>query len=539
MDFFAKQSIRLKILFIPIVGAIGFLVYLLVSLTAMNQNLDKLTNAKDVQFPLLQISAASLTKLENIKQTLADAAGMGEADKLDAANLLYNELKNELNRAASVDNSNSQTVNRLISDLDSYYSQAYSLSKRIVDGTADFSKLAGQSQQMTEKLTELQTNLTSFNNARNTEFVNAFNEVNNNTEATVQSGIIIGVVTIVFLFLVSVPISFAIKNSLEDIKNSMRSIAEEDGDLTRRIETTSKDEIGQMVYWFNTFIEKLQNAIKQTVDTALPLAETASHIKELTTQSQVIFNQQYESSNQAHSSVESMNQSVERISNNASNASTSANDAQQIANTGLDDVQKTINSIQALAQNIADSTETVVLLEQGSTKVNVVLDVIKGIAEQTNLLALNAAIEAARAGEQGRGFAVVADEVRSLASRTQESTEEINQILEELQVSAKEAVTKMESSRTQVNRSVEQAGDAGESLKTITDTVSGISQMNEEIAADTNQQIEISNHLVESVADIQEKTKQSNESSDELAAVSEKLAELASVLESITTQFKV
>ncbi|TQV75415.1 HAMP domain-containing protein [Aliikangiella marina] len=539
MDFFAKQSIRLKILLIPIVGAIGFLVYLLVSLTAMNQNLDKLTNAKDVQFPLLQISATSLTKLENIKQTLADAAGMGEADKLEAANAIYNQLKNELRRAASVDNSNGQVINQLIAELDSYYSQAYSLSKRIVDGTADFSKLAEQSQQMTDKLTALQSNLTNFNTARNSDFVEAFDDVRSNTEATVQLGITIGIVTIVFLFVVSVPISFAIKNSLEDIKNSMRSIAEEDGDLTRRINTTSKDEIGQLVHWFNIFIEKLQTAIKQTVDTARPLAETATHIKELTTQSQVIFNQQYESSHQANTSVEAMNQSVERISNNASNASTCANEAQQGANKGLEDVQKTINSIQELAKNIADSSETVVLLEQGSSKVNVVLDVIKGIAEQTNLLALNAAIEAARAGEQGRGFAVVADEVRNLASRTQESTEEINQILEGLQVSAKDAVTKMESSRTQVNRSVEQAGDAGESLQAITSTVSEISQMNEEIAADTNQQIEISNHLVESVADIQEKTKQSNESSDELANVSERLAELASVLESITKQFKV
>lgn len=515
------------------------MIYLFISLFAMNNNLVLLHNAKNIQFPLLQFSSESLIKLEKIKETLGDAAGMAEPDKLDAANVIHQELKDTLYKAAEIDSSNTSNINELIKQLESYYQLAYALSKSIVDGTADYSTLAEKSQQMSERLEKLQQDLKVFNEARNEEFIEAFNSVNEKTESTVTIGIIVGVITIVLLFAVSLPISTGIKGSIDEIIVSMRRIAEEDGDLTRRINSASQDEIGELVRWFNTFIEKLQNTIKQTVETAIPLAETASAIKQLTSRTQTIFEQQLVSSNQSQSSVDEMNQSVERISNNAANASTSAGDAKEGANNGLNDVQKTIDSIQSLAQNITESSDAVLKLEQGSSKVNVVLEVIKGIAEQTNLLALNAAIEAARAGEQGRGFAVVADEVRNLALRTQESTEEINQILEELQVSAKDAVSKMESSQNQVNVSVERASDAGDSLKNITETVSQINRMNQEIAGDTSQQIEISGRLVDSVADIQEKTQESNSASSELTEVSEKLSGLASVLESIATQFKV
>lgn len=505
----------------------------------MNQNLDSLNNAKDIQFPLLQISAESLNKLEDIKASLGDAVSMGEEDKLKTANQLYDQLKNDLNHAANIDSSTSSEIRALIEELESYYVQAFALSKGFVDETADFSTLAEQSKEMTEKLAKVQKGLNNFNKDRNEEFINAFNSVNQKTESTVSVGITVGIITIALLFVVAYPISSATKSSIEQISSSMKRIAEEDGDLTSRINSTSKDELGVLVHWFNTFIGKLQNTIKQTVDTALPLAHTATNIRDLSSQSQEIFEKQLVSSEQSQISVGEMNQSVESISANALNASKSAAEARQGANKGLDDVQLTIESIQKLSKNIEESSETVAKLEEGSNKVNVVLEVIKGIAEQTNLLALNAAIEAARAGEQGRGFAVVADEVRNLASRTQESTEEINGILEELQSAAKEAVEKMENSRSQVNKSVECAGDAGESLQTITVTVGEINTLNEEIADNTSQQKEISNRLVTSVSDIKSKTQESSKASQQLTSASGELSELASVLESIATQFKV
>lgn len=186
-----------------------------------------------------------------------------------------------------------------------------------------------------------------------------------------------------------------------------------------------------------------------------------------------------------------------------------------------------------------ESAQTIIQLQEDTNRVNVVLEVIKGIAEQTNLLALNAAIEAARAGEQGRGFAVVADEVRNLASRTQESTEEINQMLDQLKTAASKAVSMMENSRSSVEMSVESVNEAGDSLLAITEAVQTITEMNGSIALATEQQHQVSGLIVGHVEEIQHCADEASEASSTIANVSNQLAELAGELENVTCQFKV
>ncbi|MEP1743152.1 MAG: methyl-accepting chemotaxis protein [Kangiellaceae bacterium] len=539
MDVVRRLSVQTKILVIPVFGAIGFLVYLLTSMSAMSDNVVLLKNAKDVQFPLLQISERSLIALDNIKIKLSDAVSMGEEEQLQQASQLYTTLKEQLNKAASIDSEIGAEVNDISSQLDSYFQHAYSLSKGMLDETIDFSTVGESSTKMSKLLADLQENLKSFNQRRSQDFLQAFVTVEEDTESTNSIGIIIGMTTIVLLFAVAIPISLSIKSSLTDIIGSMKNIAEEDGDLTVRITTQNQDEIGDLVFWFNSFIVKLHNAIDQTVGTAKPLAKAADTIRELTHRSQIIFEEQQASAEQSKLSVEEMNQSVERISQNAQQASESAGEATTEANKGFEVVQETVSSISQLADNITDSSTAVNKLEQGSNKVNVVLEVIKGIAEQTNLLALNAAIEAARAGEQGRGFAVVADEVRNLASRTQESTEEINVILDELKSAADDAVSKMELSQNMAENSVTNANLAGDSIQGITTKIVKIDKMNQEIADDTKYQSEVSHSLVKKVSAIQEKTSESNKASAQLDEASSQLSELAGVLETITSQFKV
>ena len=202
-------------------------------------------------------------------------------------------------------------------------------------------------------------------------------------------------------------------------------------------------------------------------------------------------------------------------------------------------MNQTVTGIQSLAQQIQSAATEVSQLEKDVMRVNVVLDVIKGIAEQTNLLALNAAIEAARAGEQGRGFAVVADEVRGLASRTQESTEEINSMLQQLQNAAKASVLAMESSTEHVNQSVSLAGTAGTSLQAISATVNTIDSMNDQIAAATEEQQTVSALMVQHVEETQQPTEQAGHYSQDLLTLSNELNGMAMSLSTVAQKFKV
>ncbi|NRD72133.1 methyl-accepting chemotaxis protein [Shewanella sp. VB17] len=539
MDFFRELSIRFKILLIPIVGAAGFCFYLGISMSSMSNIVSSLDNAYRIEYQLLQTSEYSLVRLDKISVTLGNSVTLSEVELLEVANNYADEIRTKIQVNINTDKNNAVFLQSLITDFDEYYHEAYGLSKDMVDGTADFSKIGQRSKDMSVKLLALQSKLSKFQSERSDSFNYAFESVSEQAESTSMIGVIVGSITIVLLFAVSVPIASAIRSNLKGIIDSMQNIAQENGDLTVRLSTKSKDEIGDLVFWFNSFIEKLQGVIKDVVDIAKPLAETSNSIQSLSKQTIVIFARQSDSIVQSRESVEEMNQSVASITTNAAEAASSAKNASVDADKGKQVVEHTVKGIRELSKNVNESAQTIIQLQEDTNRVNVVLEVIKGIAEQTNLLALNAAIEAARAGEQGRGFAVVADEVRNLASRTQESTEEINQMLDQLKTAASKAVSMMENSRSSVEMSVESVNEAGDSLLAITEAVQTITEMNGSIALATEQQHQVSGLIVGHVEEIQHCADEASEASSTIANVSNQLAELAGELENVTCQFKV
>jgi methyl-accepting chemotaxis protein len=234
-----------------------------------------------------------------------------------------------------------------------------------------------------------------------------------------------------------------------------------------------------------------------------------------------------------------MTTTTAEVGHNANQTAENTQETARIAREGASVVQKTADQIGSLSQEMSATSERIGRLREDSDNIGTVLGVIKSIAEQTNLLALNAAIEAARAGEQGRGFAVVADEVRSLAQRTQESTQEIEKIIQELQGSAHNAVESMNSSQSLIEDTVTNSRESGEILNTIQNNVDGINDMNSHIATAAQEQSSVAESVNVNITQIHNASKQVSDDADAVYKFSEKLSELSSDLKNELSQFKV
>ncbi|MED5326199.1 MULTISPECIES: methyl-accepting chemotaxis protein [Alteromonas] len=539
MNFLKKMPIATKIFLIPGIAALSFIIYLLITVYTALNNGATLEKVQKVQFPALQLSASTLVDMQKVRDTLASAVTTGDEDTLTMAQELAEEAKSGLNQIASISPEFRSEISRISSGFDNYFDVAYDVSQSMVNGTADFSRLGELSAQMNQSYDGAIAAMSQFRDAQQAAFEEAFKNTDSANTSLISTGVILAVVVTILLFGTAVPIVRGIKQSIDDVVRSLKDIAQENGDLTVRIETKSEDEIGELVYWFNQFMDKLQGVVRDVVEASLPLSNLAQNLRGVTEETQRTIDVQQKSATNAKRAVDTMSGSVDGVAHSAAQAASDANKATTAASEGRQIVQQTVTSIQQLAENVRETADVIARLESDSNKVGSVLDVIKGIAEQTNLLALNAAIEAARAGEQGRGFAVVADEVRTLASRTQQSTEEIQSTIEQLQNAAHSAVEVMSRGTEQATSSVETANKAGSSLETITSTIGRINQMNEQIAHNTEDQRTVAVDIVRHVDEIHERTEQTASRSGELGSMCNELADLAQHLESIAKQFRV
>lgn len=360
-------------------------------------------------------------------------------------------------------------------------------------------------------------------------------------DAVWNHAITIGIETLIGLALILMALSWisrSIRIPLKKVSLAMQNIVSGDGDLTKRLPDNGNDEVANISRYFNQFSQQINNIILQAKDASSQILLSNDAIQEISVNTLSLTTRQDSQSTVAKNNAEQMELAINKVAENAEAASNAANDANNHAQSGYQTMDVTQRKVVDLTENIKTSCEVIENLQAETDSIGSVLEVIQGIAEQTNLLALNAAIEAARAGEQGRGFAVVADEVRTLASRTQESTEEINAMISRLQEQALSAVNVMKLSNKESQETLSSTESASESIKSITSAVATINNMNQNIVDSIHQQRQSSKDISDSIGNITQSALGITANSDKVRQTAAELKQSSETLDAMLSGFK-
>ena len=349
---------------------------------------------------------------------------------------------------------------------------------------------------------------------------------------------LIALVMVAIFIAIGTALSSIVIRPIKVMADRLRDIGQGEGDLTQRLKVTSNDEPGQMAKSFNLFVSSIDSIVGRTKDSCKSIGQVADQTDALSTDLSNTVESQLNSVDQVSTAFNEMVSTANEVANNCTTAAQAAEAGEQQVQQGNNLIKRTMASLSSLEAEIQSSNESLVQLAEESDNIVSILDTIKGIAEQTNLLALNAAIEAARAGEQGRGFAVVADEVRTLAGRTAESTDEIDRILTSLQQQTKSAVEKMDSSVEVTKESVNHANETAAIFETILSSVLSIKDMTIQISATAEEQHLVAEDINKNVVNIHDDVQSTNELSTKVSQAATELNTLAKELQGMVEHFK-
>ncbi|MBD1556736.1 methyl-accepting chemotaxis protein [Vibrio sp. S9_S30] len=347
------------------------------------------------------------------------------------------------------------------------------------------------------------------------------------------------VICAVVIIGISVALLHVAFKPLQNLKSVVADLSKGSGDLTQRLDVASQDEIGQISHSINLFIQKLQNMFVEVSQSSRSIDNAVSQINSQTESNLRTLNNHNIETKQAITAINQMSATAESIAQNASDAAKLTEHTSANAEESKEIVSQAVNSVSALVDEVSSMSQSISTMSADTKQISTVLQVIGEIAEQTNLLALNAAIEAARAGEQGRGFAVVADEVRALAARTQDSTSQINEMLSKLRNATDNVVSAMESTRSSCENTAENTNKVMDSLNQVTDSVIEINELNALMATSADQQSLVTEEVSRNMVAIQQIVHQLNDNASNANTVNQTLDSTSRGLNEVVGRFKV
>ena len=523
------NTIRRKILASNGIVLAIMLVALMFVLVQINTNQELLAEE--------EVNVATLTEITEIEQKFMQFRTVGTEFLV----LLQNQNKEQrdtqyLELLSIFSNSPHSELKNLTESLELYYNQL----KQSASAFIDDDKMAGslllrQSTEISSQILEVLASQYQEHKMAVDQLANAVHD--SNSRVTFSIYLLLGTMLVAGIG-VSIFLANMISRALTSLQTTVEHI-ENEGDLTQRADIQTNDEIGNLAAAFNRLVDNFGNIVSEVMLQANQVATAAEQLSAITVQTSSGVRQQTDEIRMVATAMDQMTATVYEVASNAETASRSADDGNTEANNGSQVVSTTISAISELATDVEASADVIENLKGDSENIGTVIDVIKNIAEQTNLLALNAAIEAARAGEQGRGFAVVADEVRTLAQRTQQSTAEIEALVTALQGGAQQAVNVMAKSRKKAEVTVSQAQQAGESLNKITQAVGNILNVNTQIASAAEEQSATTAEITRNINNIQSIAEQTAQGAEQTATASSELSKLGEQLRSLVAQFKV
>lgn len=539
MDNFKNLSVFIKINVVTVIALLALIIVIVLNASAINANNKSLDELKNKRYEIAQISTANSFIINEIDEVYTQAISFGDEDLINTAQEHYQRLEQNIQKIKSLESSSKAAkLNQFSALLVKYNSISEEIVRNFLSSDADFTVIQEKSKTKAEYFEQLNKSLEEYKKQSDDEYSNLADEAKARSESAIAQSIIVSVVLVVVVGILGVFVGRSIKEAASGAANTLGELAEGDGDLKSTLAVNSNDEIGQMSANFNKFMAVLRGSISDVMAVVQPLLDNSTRLIQRMEVAESAMHKQGEDSAQVKHSMEEMSQSVANISNSASEAATATEDAETEANQSLEILNQSMAVSQALNNEIKGASEVIHKLAQDTQNVNQILDVITSIAEQTNLLALNAAIEAARAGEQGRGFAVVADEVRELASRTSKSTTEIRELLNALTDAASASVESMESASAQAQRNEEFAAQTGESVNKIAGHIQTINSLNSQIAAATVEQTSVSDTVMHNVVDMNESIGSTLEALDGIRGVSKNLHTLSDDLLEAASKFK-